>query len=49
LKRKERKMLLKEIDNLNNKIAQKDTQIKKCDDELIESRHAKHFLDVLAI
>lgn len=48
-KRNEKKKLIKEIEWLNNKIAQEETQIKKCDDALIEGRQHKHFLDVLAI
>lgn len=34
---------------LNNVIAAKETKIKKCDDELVDCKHHKHFLDVLAI
>ena len=45
----EKKSLAKRIEELNNKISAKDTQIKKHEDDLIEYREHKHFLDVLAI
>jgi len=44
-----KKDLAKRIDDLNNKIGQRDTRLKKCDDDLVEYRQNKHFLDVLAI
>lgn len=47
--RNRKKQLIKQIEQLNIDISKEDTQIKKCEDELIESRTHKHFLDVLAI
>lgn len=41
--------LIREIDKYNNVIAQKEGQIKKLDDELVEYKSNKHFLDILAM
>jgi len=45
----EKKMLAKKIEDLNNLCSAKDTQIKKYEDDLVDFREHKHFLDVLAI
>lgn len=41
--------LMKRIEELNLKMNQKDNLIKKYDDDLVECREHKHFLDILAI
>jgi len=44
-----KKLLQQKIDKLQNMIGAKDTKISQCEDELVECRTHKHFLDILAI
>jgi hypothetical protein len=45
----EKKKLIKDMEDLISKIAQKENQIKKHDDDLNGHKHNKHFLDILGI
>ena len=45
----EKKKLQKDMEDLISKIAQRENQIKKNDDELAGHKSNKHFLDILAI
>ena len=46
---KEKTELAKEIDKYTLRIQQKDGAIKKFDDDLVQFKRNKHFLDILAI
>lgn len=48
-KARERQDLIRQIEELQQKIAQKDNMAKKVEDDLVEYKKLKHFLDVLAI
>lgn len=48
-KRKEKKGLVSQIEDLNNHIYKIENRMKKCDENLVEYKHHKHFLDVLGI
>jgi len=46
---KEKTELAKEIDKYTQRISAKDGAIKKFDDDLVQFKRNKHFLDILAI
>ena len=47
--RKEKKRLINTIEVMNNQLYKIENQMKKADENLVECKFHKHFLDVLAI
>ena len=45
----EKQGLIKEVEKLQNEIAQKDGLVKKCGEDLVVYKAQKHFLDILAM